>query len=176
MQYTVKYKIQPVRKNVVLAEPQKSNVRETQLKETFDNSRISLRVCERCGVVRILGERAATKYPLGCYEFKGQMLSLKFKCESLFHKKCESENDLQEISIENVEIGNRYIVYSQHNSSLFGFIIRVCQMKYNYAQVELLKPFGCKTYFVFNWPQNENWLHCTSKYDINFGSLSKVGR
>ena len=53
--------------------------RETQSKETFDNSQISLHVCERCGAVRILGERAAAKYPLGCYEFKGQMLSLKFE-------------------------------------------------------------------------------------------------
>ena len=32
-----------------------------------------------CGAVWILGERAAAKYPLGCYEFKGQMLSLKFE-------------------------------------------------------------------------------------------------
>ena len=79
MQYTIKYKIQPVRKNDVLAEPQKTNERETQSKETFDNSQISLRVCERCGAVQILGERAAAKYPLGCYEFKGQMLSLKFE-------------------------------------------------------------------------------------------------
>ena len=66
------------------------------------------------------------------------MLSLKFNCESLFHKKCESEKDLQEINVEIVEIGNRYIVYSHHNSSLFRFIIRVCQMEYGYARVELL--------------------------------------
>ena len=29
---------------------------------------------------------------------------------------------------------------------------------------------------MFNWPQNGNWLHCTLKYENNFGSLSKVGR
>ena len=86
MQYTVKYKCQPVRKNVVLAEPKESNARETEWKETLENSQISLRVCEHCGVVCILGERAAAKYPLGSYEFKGQKLSLKFNCESLFKK------------------------------------------------------------------------------------------
>ena len=125
MQYTVKYKIQPVRKNVVLAEQNINNESEAELKETFDNSQISLRLCEHCGAVRILGERAAAKYPIGNYEFKGQILSLKFNCASLYHKNCESEKDLQGITIDNVEIGNRYIVYSEHNSCLFGFRIQV---------------------------------------------------
>ena len=110
------------------AQPTKNNERETELKETFDNSQISLRVCEHCGAVCILGERAAAKYPLGNYEFKGQILSLKFNCASLYHKNCEREKDLQDITIDNVEIGNRYIVYSEHNSSLFGFLIQVCQV------------------------------------------------
>ena len=61
------------------------------------------------------------------------------------------------------------------NNSLFGYLIQVCQIKYGYAQVELLKSFGCKKY-EFTWPQNENWLHSSSKYNIHFGSLSKVGR
>ena len=79
MQYTIKYKIQPVRKNAVLAEPQKTNEEKHSQKKPLTILKFHYMFVNVCGAVRILGERAAAKYPSGCYEFKGQMLSLKFE-------------------------------------------------------------------------------------------------
>ena len=176
--YTVKYKSKHPKNNVLHTHPLKSMENRIELKETFDNCNVSFRFCQQCKKVRILGERAAAKYPLGFYQFNNQNQTLIFTCENLFNVNCTSDGDLKQIRIEDVQRGKHYIVYSQNNESLFGFCIQIQNIENEYAEVTFLKPFGCKKYIVYNWPENQNWLYSSSKsnFMVNFGNRGKTGR
>ena len=179
MHYTVNYKSKHPKKNVLRTQPLKRTENRGELKETFDNCNVSLRFCQECEKVRILGARAAAKYPAGFYQFNNQHKTLIFTCENLFNVNCTSDGDLKQITIQDVQRDKYYIVYSQDNDeSLFGFYIQIQNIENEYAKVKFLKPFGCKKSIVYNWPEDENWLYSKSKSNcmVRFGNRGQSGR
>ena len=146
LQYDVNYKTH-TKREVVYATPKKDSECDSLL-ETFLDSRFSLRVCENCDEIRILGKRAAKKYPLCFYEFDGKRQFLKFNCENLFDLNCESEKDLNVIDFENVQVDNNYVLYAKESNYLFGHLIQICEIipEKKYAKFNVVRSFGSNTW------------------------------
>ena len=115
LNYNVNYKNNS-KKEPELAVPKKDCIEG--LKETFDNSLFSLRVCLFCEKIRVLGLRAAQKYPLCYYDFQGIHHFINFQCNQLHGAKCaspcEDEScDVKPVSFDGIMLDGTYILYSK---------------------------------------------------------------
>ncbi len=148
------------------------------LKETLDSS-FSLRKCGTCEKIRVLGKRAADKYPLGYYSYGNTRLRLSFTCEDLFQLHCDTETDIAPLSATNVEINKTYIAYAIHEEiSFWGFLFVVKEInQHGNFKVEFKNYFGPRDYefsdaltFPYRWLTNNGYQK------FQFGSLTNSGR
>ena len=180
MQYDVNYK-QHTKRTAAYATPKQDSACEGLL-ETLENSRFSLRVCDECDTIRILGLRAAKKYPVCFYELPGQnnRQSVKFKCEHLHRISCDNESDIAAVSFDNIEVNEKYILYAEDSDDMFGYLIHTSEIDTEkmYIKYDILQAFG-----KLGWIHSDvastadnNWLNRVGTGKWRIGSLTNSGR
>ena len=177
--YDVNYK-QHSKKESSFAAPRKENVEG--LRETFDESRFSLRVCVDCENIRVLGCRAAKKYPMCYYEFQGKRHFVNFHCNQLHGlKACEDDcGDVVPIAFDGILLNGRYILYCKEDTDyVYGYFIKVLEKDSSnqHVRFEVVKAFGSNTWVYDDYStMANNWLNRTIGDCWQHGSLSKSGR
>ena len=159
---------------MVFAEPKRNECDD--LVETFLNSRFSLRICDNCDKVRILGKRAAQKYPLCFYTYNGEEQFLRFCCKNLFKLNCDSREDLHCLDFQDIKKDTNYIVYSEELGSV-GYLVKISEIVHdkNYAKVEVIKSFGSKTWCISNVVSAGcDWLNNVAPYKWRIGTLTAL--
>ena len=71
LNYDVNYKVHIRKHSIQNRDPSLGDAMENV--ETFDNSRISLQICSDCDEMRVIGSRAAKKYPLCHYKLRAEI-------------------------------------------------------------------------------------------------------
>ena len=104
---------------------QNSVYRDTsELKETVYNCSFSLRRCYDCNHIRLLGNRAAMKYPLGWYHYERSEKRLPMLCENLYKLSCDGVPDVDRLSTSDLEKDQPYIFYTEgENNCFWGYVL-----------------------------------------------------
>ena len=175
LQYDLNYKTHIKKDAAKYDAPQKDAVSENLL-ETFDNSRFSLRVCEECDQIRVLGLRAAKKYPLCYYKFQDQQHFLKFRCDHLYGTSCDNGCDVSPVSsFDEITNNGRYLLYAEDVSYIFGYLIAVEEInqKNMYVRYTVIQAFGKYSWIYSDYADRGNhWLNSVSPEKWRIGSLT----
>ena len=181
--YDVKYRNVKSKHDTTPPEPppniQINREKQVDLKETYPNCAFSFRRCHECDQIRVLGQRAAEKYPLGFYDYGSEVKRLRFKCNNLFKLNCETDTDIKHLSFKNIHQDQLYLIYTVlGQGSYCGFLVQVKEINnHNNIKVECKKYFGSKRTPFSNLPAFQyNWLNETTRGIFKFGGLSKTGR
>ena len=176
-------------------EAPQSNEISQLLVEKIDYCHFNIRQCMNCEKIRVLGERASTKYPLGYYVYNGQEFRIKFTCSNLFQVSCEStDNDLEILKSINdtraILEGNKQILaYTKTEGVYAGYLLEILELNNDKARFKVLRPFGwpqyaaekeALTHFGLEWliSRGDGFRFCNGTFKMcpDFKKVFKIGK
>ena len=146
--------------------------------ETFQSG-FSVRKCHSCGKVRLLGPRAAAKYPLGYYIHNGEEKRFSFDCNMLFNVTCATSADIGQLDFDDLELTKNYILLHEEDRLMNGGIIQINEIisenDIRCVQYQIGKKVGSLDYM--SAPVNGDWINCTALNKWSIGTkVSKFSR
>ena len=180
LKYNVLYRESNRKQTVLPASPVTHIVdKSSELKETVSNCSFSIRTCQSCNKIRVVGQRAAEKYMLSSYKYGGTTKRLKITCDRFVKLTCDTPSDLTPLNREVIEMNKTYIAYSRKNMhSFWGFILETKQVnENNYFEVDVKKIFGQRDESIFDTSNHGiHWMKGMSFEKYIIGTLNNRGR
>lgn len=180
LKYNVLYR-ETNRKQTVLPAPSVTHIVDkfSELKETVSNCSFSIRTCQSCNKIRVVGQRAAEKYMLSSYKYGGTTKRLKITCDRFVKLTCDTPSDLTPLNREVIEMNKTYIAYSNKNThSFWGFILETKQVNENkYFEVDVKTFFGQRDESISDSSNHGiHWIKGISFEKYIIGTLNNRGR